>query len=96
VYPFERVAAELRADIESGRLGAGDVVPSEPELARRFAVSRMTVRNAIKALENEGLILSRQGARTVVTDSGREPVSLESDLAEIKAMLAEILRRLPD
>lgn len=42
-------------------------LPSEPKLASEFGVSRNTVREALKALENEGLIISRHGIGTFVT-----------------------------
>jgi GntR family transcriptional regulator len=42
-------------------------LPSEPKLASEFGVSRNTIREALKALENEGLIVSRHGIGTFVT-----------------------------
>lgn len=93
MYPFERVASALRADLEEGRLAAGDVLPSEPELARRFSVARMTVRNALTLLEDEGWLVRRKGARTVVARRS-ERRSLESDLVEIKDLLKQILEKL--
>ncbi|MGH2869904.1 MAG: GntR family transcriptional regulator, partial [Solirubrobacteraceae bacterium] len=45
------LADELRGRIHAGELRPGDRLPSEPELARRRAVSRSSVRSAIAMLE---------------------------------------------
>lgn len=47
-------------------LSAGDKIPSERELCERFSVSRMTVRQAVDALVNEGLLVRQQGKGTFV------------------------------
>ncbi|RGY96184.1 GntR family transcriptional regulator [Clostridium sp. AM58-1XD] len=44
-----------------------DKLPSEQDLAAQLGVSRNTVREALKALENEGLVISRHGIGTFVT-----------------------------
>lgn len=65
--PYRRVADELRAEIvESGRLGPGEFLPSENELAERHGVTRATVRKAIALLRSDGLVFSEQGRGTFV------------------------------
>lgn len=61
------VAAYAR-EIVSGRLQAGDAMPSEPELAGRFGISKVVVRDSLKALVAVGLIRVQQGKRTVVVN----------------------------
>ncbi|MFF4013558.1 GntR family transcriptional regulator [Streptomyces sp. NPDC001843] len=61
----ERVLAGLRQDIIAGRLRPGDRLV-ERELAERFGVSRVPVREAIRALVNEGFVLFETPRRTVV------------------------------
>lgn len=63
-----QITDDLRAKIEDGTYGPGALLPSEPELAARYGVSRQTARAALKALEQEGLIVvhSTRG-RTVRT-----------------------------
>ncbi|MFJ4324719.1 GntR family transcriptional regulator [Streptomyces tricolor] len=61
----ERVLASLREDIIAGRLGPGDRLV-ERELAERFGVSRVPVREAIRALVAEGFVLFESARRTVV------------------------------
>ncbi|MFM9367001.1 GntR family transcriptional regulator [Streptomyces sp. Da 82-17] len=62
----EEIADELRRAIADGRYPVGAVLPSEAELAAAHGVSRGTLRQAFGALQSEGLIGSRQGARRVV------------------------------
>ncbi|MER5541851.1 GntR family transcriptional regulator [Streptomyces sp. NPDC001118] len=61
----ERVLASLREDIIAGRLAPGDRLV-ERELAERFGVSRVPVREAIRALVAEGFVLFESARRTVV------------------------------
>jgi GntR family transcriptional regulator len=58
---YRAIAEELRGRIESGELRPGRLLPSESELSRTHAVSRVTVRNALEVLRDEGLIDARQG-----------------------------------
>ncbi|MEU2244029.1 GntR family transcriptional regulator [Streptomyces sp. NPDC018338] len=50
------IAADLRAQITSGSLKAGERLPSEPRLAADYKVSTPTLRNALALLQAEGLI----------------------------------------
>jgi GntR family transcriptional regulator len=63
-----QITDDLRAKIDDGTYGPGALLPSEPELAAKYGVSRQTARAALKALEQEGLIVvhSTRG-RTVRT-----------------------------
>lgn len=56
----------IRKRIESGEYLAGECIPSETELQRRFNVSRITVRNAIEGLVFEELLVKKQGVGTTV------------------------------
>ena len=58
----EQVELQLREAIFSGAFGRGDKLPSETELSEQFAVSRTTVREALRALASEGLIRKVPGA----------------------------------
>ncbi|WKG05435.1 FadR/GntR family transcriptional regulator [Mycolicibacterium sp. HK-90] len=57
----EIVAAKLRDDILSGRLRAGDVLPTQESLFQEFGVSPPALREAIHLLETDGLISVRRG-----------------------------------
>jgi GntR family transcriptional regulator len=58
---YESIAADLRERIAAGEFAAGRHLPSEADLGRAYAASRMTVRKALEALREEGLVGSRQG-----------------------------------
>jgi GntR family transcriptional regulator, transcriptional repressor for pyruvate dehydrogenase complex len=59
----EVIVEQIRLLIRSGQLTAGDRLPSERELCERFGVSRVTVREALRVLEANGLVDIRVGAR---------------------------------
>lgn len=63
---WRQIVDSLRADIEAGRLKAGDQLPIEPDLAERFKVNRHTVRRALAVLAERGLIAIEQGRGTFV------------------------------
>lgn len=55
------MAEQLKQSILLGHFEPGDRLPSERELASEFQVSRVAVREALRALENSGFIITRQG-----------------------------------
>lgn len=59
---FDEIIAQIRAMIQSGELSVGDRLPSERALAEQFAVSRNTVREAVRMLEISGLVTIKKGA----------------------------------
>jgi GntR family transcriptional regulator len=61
------LAQELRTRILAGEWRPGDRIPSEPELARREAVSRSSMRAAITMLEEDGVVSRKHGSGTYVT-----------------------------
>jgi GntR family transcriptional regulator len=65
---YQQVADDLRQRIVDGSLQAGDKVPSEAELMNDYGVSRIVVRMAMEALQNEGLVDKRQGKGTFVRE----------------------------
>jgi len=58
----EEVFVQLKEAILSNGFKAGDRLPAERELAEQFQVSRVAIREAIRALENSGFVEIRQGA----------------------------------
>lgn len=58
---------QIQEFIREGILKPGDRLPSERELAERLQVSRSSLREAIRALELKGLVVSRAGAGTFVS-----------------------------
>jgi GntR family transcriptional regulator, transcriptional repressor for pyruvate dehydrogenase complex len=64
----EEVFSQIHQLIREGRFKARDQLPSERELAETFKVSRTSVREALRALESRGLIVSRTGMGNFVAD----------------------------
>lgn len=63
---YLQIARELKRDIATGVYPVGSLLPTEEELAKRHAVSRNTVREALRQLRQDNLISSRRGIGTVV------------------------------
>lgn len=63
----QALAAELVESIVQGRHPSGSPLPPEPALCETFGVSRTVVREAVKVLQEKGLVQVRQGAGTIVT-----------------------------
>ncbi len=61
----------LSVDIRTGRLSAGDQLPTETQLAERFEIGRHSVRRALEALARDGKISIEQGRGTFVADTPR-------------------------
>jgi DNA-binding transcriptional regulator YhcF (GntR family) len=83
-----QIVWRLRGLIASGRLGAGARLPSVRELAERIGVNVNTARAAYARLERDGLIVSRHGSGTFVSertpDSGDVERLAEEALAEAR------------
>ncbi|PWC14022.1 GntR family transcriptional regulator [Brenneria corticis] len=65
---YKRIARELVQNIASEHFPAGSLLPSELELCEQYQVSRHTVREALRELTEQGLILRRKGIGTIVAD----------------------------
>ncbi len=64
---YVQIRETLRQQIKSGQLEPGQKLPAEDELAAQFGVSRMTVRQGISDLIDEGVLYRRRGVGTFVT-----------------------------
>jgi GntR family transcriptional repressor for pyruvate dehydrogenase complex len=74
---YEQVADQLRTLIVSGAVSPGDRLPNETALAKEFGVSRATVREALRTLSAQRLILTAKGAGggTYVASPGFDVIS---------------------
>lgn len=69
---YVQIRDSLRQQIEQGLLEQGQKLPSEDELAAEFGVSRMTVRQGLASLVDEGLLYRKHGTGTFVSNSNVE------------------------
>lgn len=65
----EDVAVRMIEHIRAQKWEAGSKLPSEPELAEFFGVSRETVRSAVRMLQKSGILYSKRGSGTYVRDN---------------------------
>ncbi len=77
---YRQLALRLRAPIDDGVLPPGSPLPREADLASRFGVSLITVRQALRDLEGEGLIKKRTAKPAIVAipPSGNKPLEFQS------------------
>jgi GntR family transcriptional regulator, transcriptional repressor for pyruvate dehydrogenase complex len=77
---YHEIVSQIKGLIAEGRIQPGDRLPPERELAERFKASRNSVRDALRVLEQMGLIESRHGdgtyVRTLSPEELTEPLAL--------------------
>ncbi len=64
---YAKVVKFVKENIQNGNLKVGDKLPTERELSERLELSRNSVREALRTLDNMGLISSRQGSGNYLT-----------------------------
>ncbi len=87
---YIQVKDKLLSMIETKQLRFGEKLPSEPDLAEMFGVSRSTVREAIRIMAQEGAVIVRHGLGTFVAGS---QVYVRSDLGALKSITWAIKQR---
>ena len=90
---YEGVAKQIERLILK-KLRPGDKLPSERELAEMLAVSRSSIRDAIRSLELMGMVEPRQGAGTIVREISSD--SLVNPLASARKRKKELIGELLD
>jgi GntR family transcriptional regulator, N-acetylglucosamine utilization regulator len=63
---YYQIREQLRGQIASGQLKPGDILPGETQICQETGISRMTVRQALTQLANEGLVIRQRGRGTFV------------------------------
>jgi GntR family transcriptional regulator, transcriptional repressor for pyruvate dehydrogenase complex len=82
----EEVVTRLREMIQRGEISAGDRLPPERDLAKLLGVSRPTLRAGIRSLTTVGILQSRQGAGTFVSEAEESPTLDSSPLRMMAAL----------
>lgn len=85
---YEQIENQIREQILTGRLQAGESIPSMRALAKMLRVSVITVQKAYENLKRDGLIESAVGRGTVVARISRETM-LEEKRKELEAVLEQ-------
>ncbi|MGL5837596.1 MAG: GntR family transcriptional regulator [Sphingorhabdus sp.] len=83
---YKQLADELRAEITAGDYSK-DSFPTESELCKRYAVSRFTVREALRALQGEGLIARKRGSGTMIQSAAARGGALHQPLSNVAEIL---------
>jgi GntR family transcriptional regulator len=95
----QQIREALVSEIEAGLLDGGARLPGENQLATRFGVTRMTVRQALTGMVNDGMLVRRQGAGTFVVENAAKRrnmtrlTSFAEDMAEAGPITTEVLSR---
>ncbi len=82
---YRQLAQHIESAIRSGRLKQGDRLDSESLLSDRFAVSRITVRQAIEELARKQIVVRKQGKGTFVTQP-----TVKHDLRRLHGLLGSL------
>lgn len=93
----DQVARHLSDDIQCGRIGPGQKLPTEAALTSQFGVSRAVVREAVSRLKSLGVVASRQGSGAWVNTDGIAPLAFDTRLAvsrQAVVQMAEVRRAL--
>lgn len=83
---YQQLADDLRAAIVRGDFPP-DGFPTEHELCARYSVSRFTVREALRALQAEGLIARKRGSGTIVQPATARGGALHQPLSNVGELL---------
>lgn len=75
---YQIVAETLRGGILNGGFPVGEMLPGEHHLMSQFAVSRHTVREALRILQDQGLVRRQPGLGTVVVSAGLQEAYVQS------------------
>lgn len=87
---YQKIKERLLNSIQSGELSDGACLPPERELCDRFNVSRVTVRKAIKELEEEEVVYRIQGKGTFIN---RHPNKITQVLTHLTSFTEDMLSR---
>jgi DNA-binding GntR family transcriptional regulator len=84
---YQQLSAVLARELREGRYAVGSLLPPEPQLCQRFAVSRHTVREAVRQLCDMGLVSRHQGVGTRVRAS-RSDKQYSASLSSLGDLMA--------
>ncbi|CAI1690292.1 HTH-type transcriptional repressor yvoA [Serratia fonticola] len=83
---YKRIARELVQSIASGKYPVGTLLPPEMELCEQFDVSRHTIREALRDITEQGLIVRRKGIGTLIVEK-KSDSAMNHPLASLEDLL---------
>jgi len=83
---YYQVSQIIRREIDTGKYGPGDYIPTEMELQERFNVSRATIRQALADLVYEGLLERRRSKGTIVA-----PMRVEETMQDLASFTNQVM-----
>lgn len=83
------MADDLRSRLAKREWRQGDQLPTEADLVNEYGVSRASVRQALKTLENQGLIITKRGRGSFVADEAMIRAGMQ-ELTSITSTIAEM------
>jgi GntR family transcriptional regulator len=83
---YLEVIEVLTKGIQEGKYPPGTKLPSEEQLAREMGISRVTLREALRALSEDGILARRHGSGTFIRDKKAMPVQDLSTILSISTM----------
>jgi len=86
---YLQIAHQIRTKIAQGELVPGQLLPTQQRLAEMLGVGQVTVRRALAALADEGLVRSRQGSGTLIRDPRGERAYRPTDAHPINFVFTE-------
>ncbi|MGH2531649.1 MAG: GntR family transcriptional regulator [Thermomicrobiales bacterium] len=90
---YYQIELRLREAIEQGRYRLGDRLPTEGELQQAYGVSRVTVRTALRRLEEDGLISTQRGRGTYVTTQAHPEDQIERNPSRLLSFEEDVQRQ---
>jgi GntR family transcriptional regulator len=88
---YRQIQDQIRYGVASGRLTAGEQLPTVRGLAVELGVNPNTVIKAYSELEREGLLTSEQGTGTFIADQRQAPLEKGQRQAKLESLCAEFL-----
>lgn len=83
---YKEIANKIEEDFISSKSSDGEMIPSEKKLTEMYQVSRVTVRRAIKLLEEEDLLYTKQGSGTYIKKE-----KMKYDIFKFQSFTAEMM-----
>lgn len=89
---YEQVANRIKAEVASGALKAGDMLPSVRSLSAELGISALTVKKAYDRLEEEGVLVTVHGKGSFVSEKNADLID-ENRKREAENILAGAIER---